>query len=92
MLSSPNALDIMPKVGSRYEVTLATSKRARQIADRRIKTEDPDITDPVDIASKELAEGTTIVEKEEVKEEIVENEEVVATVEEETVEVEEGEE
>lgn len=68
MLSSPNALDIMPKVGSRYEVALATSKRARQIADRRIKTEDPDITDPVDIASKELAEGTTVVEKEEIKE------------------------
>lgn len=68
MLSSPNALDIMPKVGSRYEVALATSKRARQIADRRIKTEDLDITDPVDIASKELAEGTTVVEKEEIKE------------------------
>lgn len=68
MLSSPNALDIMPKVGSRYEVALATSKRARQIADRRIKTEDPDITDPVDVASKELAEGTTVVEKEEVVE------------------------
>lgn len=68
MLSSPNALDIMPKVGSRYEVALATSKRARQIADRRIKTEDLDITDPVDIASKELAEGATVVEKEEIKE------------------------
>lgn len=68
MLSSPNALDIMPKVGSRYEVALATSKRARQIADRRVKTEDPDITDPVDIASKELADGTTIVEREELKE------------------------
>lgn len=68
MLSSPNALDIMPKVGSRYEVALATSKRARQIADRRIKTEDPDITDPVDIASKELAEGTTVVEKEKIEE------------------------
>lgn len=79
MLSSPNALDIMPKVGSRYEVALATSKRARQIADRRIKTEDPDITDPVDIASKELAEGTTIVEKEEVNVEEVEVDEEIKT-------------
>lgn len=68
MLSSPNALDIMPKVGSRYEVALVTSKRARQIADRRIKDEDPDITDPVDVASKELAEGVTVVVKEKVEE------------------------
>ncbi len=76
MLSSPNALDIMPKVGSRYEVVLATSKRARQIADRRIKTEDPDITDAVDVASKELAEGTTVVEKEEIAEnDVIETEE-----------------
>lgn len=90
MLSSPNALDIMPKVGSRYEVALATSKRARQIADRRIKTEDPDITDPVDIASKELAEGTTIVEKEEVNVEEVEVDEENAETEE--IKTEEGKE
>lgn len=65
MLSSPNAMDIMPKVGSRYEVTLAVSKRARQISDKRIEVGDPDITDPVDIAAKELAGGTVIVEKKE---------------------------
>lgn len=86
MLSSPNALDIMPKVGSRYEVALATSKRARQIADRRIKTEDPDITDPVDIASKELAEGTTIVEREEVKVEVAETDDENVEAEEEKTE------
>lgn len=62
MLSSPNAMDIMPKVGSRYEVALAVSKRARQISDKRVENEDPDITDPVDIAAKELASGETIVE------------------------------
>ena len=65
MLSSPNAMDIMPKVGSRYEVALAVSKRARQISDKRVETGDPDITDPVDIAAKELADGTVVVEKKE---------------------------
>jgi len=65
MLSSPNAMDIMPKVGSRYEVALAVSKRARQISDKRVETGDPDITDPVDIAAKELEEGKVIVDKKE---------------------------
>lgn len=67
MLSSPNAMDIMPKVGSRYDVVLATSKRARQIADKRIATGDVDITDPVDVASKELASGETVIIKEELE-------------------------
>lgn len=65
MLSNPNAMDIMPKVGSRYEVALAVSKRARQISDKRVETGDPDITDPVDIAAKELAEGKVVVDKKE---------------------------
>jgi len=65
MLSSPNAMDIMPKVGSRYEVALAVSKRARQISDKRVEIGDPDITDTVDIAAKELAEGKVVVDKKE---------------------------
>ena len=83
MLASPNAMDIMPKVGSRYEVALAVSKRARQIADKRIETGDTDITDPVDIAAKELEAGTVVVEKKEtIQEAASELEEKSASIEE----------
>lgn len=63
MLANPNAMDLMPKVGSRYEVALAVSKRARQISDKRVETGDPDITDPVDVASKELFDEKVAVIK-----------------------------
>lgn len=54
MLSKPNVKDIMPKVGTRYEVAVAIAKRARQIADERLEEGNPDISDPVDVASKEI--------------------------------------
>ena len=37
MLAKPSANDVMPKVGTRYEVAVAVAKRARQIAERRIE-------------------------------------------------------
>ena len=57
MLSDPNVTKIMPKVGNRYESVLAIAKRARNIETRRIAENDPDITDAVDVAAKEIAEG-----------------------------------
>ena len=64
MLAKPSANDVMPKVGTRYEVAVAVAKRARQIAERRIEEGDPDITDAVDVATKEIAEDKIKVEKE----------------------------
>lgn len=57
MLSDPNVNKIMPKVGNRYESALALAKRARIIETRRIAEKDPDITDTVDVAAKEIVEG-----------------------------------
>ena len=74
MLASPNALDIMPKVKNRYEVVLAVSKRARQITDKRIEVGDPDITDPVDVAAKEIASGSVVVEQVMTKKEVEDSE------------------
>lgn len=64
MLAKPSANEVMPKVGTRYEVAVAVAKRARQIAERRIEEGDPDITDAVDVATREIAEDKIKVAKE----------------------------
>ena len=64
MLAKPSVNEVMPKVGTRYELAIAVAKRARQIAERRIEEGDPDITDAVDIATREIAEDKVRVEKE----------------------------
>lgn len=75
MLSKPNVKEIMPKVGNRYQSVLAIAKRARQIEADRVKKRiefkekekeakeeyHEDITDAVDIASKEIADGKVYI-------------------------------
>ena len=61
MLSNPNVKQIMPKVGNRYECALAIAKRARYIEKKRIMTGSRDITDSVDVAAKEIANGEAFV-------------------------------
>ena len=61
MLSDPNVKKIVPKVGNRYQAALAIAKRARDIEKRRVIENDPDITDAVDIAEKEIAEEKVFV-------------------------------
>ena len=63
MLSNPNVSEIMPKVGNRYESALAIAKRARNIENKRVVEGSRDITDSVDIAAKEIAEGKVKVKK-----------------------------
>jgi len=67
MLAKPSVNDIMGKIGTRYEVALAVAKRARQISNERIEEGNPDISDPVDVASKEIDSGKVTVSKEEPK-------------------------
>ena len=64
MLAKPSVNEVMPKVGTRYELAIAVAKRARQIAERRIEEGDPDITDAVDVATREIAEDIVTVQKE----------------------------
>lgn len=71
MLSKPNVKEIIPKVGNRYESVLALAKRARQIESARSakrkeckekNTEfTEDMSDAVDIAAKEIADGKVYV-------------------------------
>ena len=65
MLAKPSVNDIMGKIGTRYEVALAVAKRARQISNERIEEGDTDISDPVDVASKEIDSGKITVSKQE---------------------------
>ncbi len=81
MLAKPSVNEVMPKVGTRYELAIAVAKRARQIAERRIEEGDPDITDTVDIATREIAEDKIKVEKQDAEvvnqDIIVEDEDIV---------------
>lgn len=67
MLSKPNVKEILPKVGNRYQASIALAKRARQIeAQRSAKRKEAkekgieyheDITDGVELAAREIDEG-----------------------------------
>ncbi len=71
MLSKPNVKEIVPKVGNRYQSVIALAKRAREIeAARSAKRKEckekniefnEDMSDAVDIAAKEIAEGKVYV-------------------------------
>lgn len=63
MLSDPNVVQITPKIGNRYESAVIIAKRAREIEKRRVETGDRDITDAVDVASKEIANGDVLIKK-----------------------------
>ncbi len=84
MLAKPSINEVMPKVGTRYELAIAVAKRARQIAERRIEQGDPDITDAVDIATREIAEDKVRVEKEAT--DAVVNQDIIVEDEEEVIE------
>jgi DNA-directed RNA polymerase subunit omega len=99
MLSKPNVNELMGKIDNRYEMAVAVAKRARDIADKRVKEGSKDIKDPVDVAAKEIYEGKVLVikakheEVEEVSEEKeVKSEEVSPAVSEEEPKAEEVEE
>lgn len=61
MLSDPNVKKIVPKAGNRYQAALAIAKRARDIEKRRVIEGDPDITDAVDVAAKEIVDEKVYV-------------------------------
>ena len=76
MLAKPSVNDVMPKVGTRYEVALAVAKRARQISNKRVEEGDSDISDPVDVATKEIDSGKVTVamnEEEQIADAIIED-------------------
>ncbi len=58
MIVKPSVTQLLKKAKNRYELIIATSKRARQIADgAEVKTKVKE-SSPVTLAANEIAEGT----------------------------------
>ena len=70
MIVKPSVSELLKKAKNRYEFVIATSKRARQIADGAEVKTDVKEESAVTLAANEIAEGKVqIIEPEEMKEE-----------------------
>ena len=70
MIEKPSVSELLKKAQNRYELVIATSKRARQIADGAEVKTDVKEESAVTLAANEIAEGKVqIIEPEEMKEE-----------------------
>ena len=76
MMVKPTVQELLTKAKNRYEIVIATSKRARQIAEgAEVKTAVKEES-AVTLAANEIAEGKVeIIEPEEMKEDDEEGEE-----------------
>lgn len=70
MMVKPTVVELLTKAKNRYELVIATSKRARQIANGDEKLTSVNEVSPVTLAANEIAEGKVkiIREEEEAKE------------------------
>ena len=70
MIVKPSVSELLKKAKNRYELVIATSKRARQIADGAEVKTDVKEESAVTLAANEIAEGKVqIIEPEEMREE-----------------------
>ena len=68
MIVKPTVVELLTKAKNRYELVIATAKRARQIANGEPTLTNVNEVSPVTLAANEIAEGkVTIVKKEENK-------------------------
>lgn len=85
MIVKPSVTELLKKAKNRYELIIATSKRARQIAEGdEVKTKVKE-SSPVTLAANEIAEGAVEIiepvkeeeqeEKEDVAQDVEENQE-----------------
>lgn len=64
MLAKPSITELVEKTQkSRYVTALAISKRARQIARKRLDENDTNIEDTVQVATMEVENDETIIEQ-----------------------------
>ena len=76
MMVKPTVQELLTKAKNRYELVIATSKRARQIAEGAEVKTDVKEESAVTLAANEIAEGKVeIIEPEEMKEADEEGEE-----------------
>ena len=71
MIVKPTVVELLTKATNRYELVIATSKRARQIANGDPKLTAVNEVSPVTLAANEIAEGkVTIIRNEETEKNI----------------------
>lgn len=62
MIVKPSVSELLTKADNRYELVIATARRARQIAEgAKVKT-DVKAESPVTLAANEIAEGKVTIE------------------------------
>ena len=64
MIVKPTVKELLTKVDNRFELVIATAKRARQIADGDEKLVETDEEAPVSVAANEISQGKVFVKKE----------------------------
>ena len=62
MIVKPSVSDLLKKAGNRYELVIATARRARQIAEGAEVKTDVKEESPVTLAANEIAEGKVTIE------------------------------
>ncbi len=67
MIVKPTVVELLTKSKNRYELVIATSKRARQIANGDKPLTDVNEVSAVTLAANEIAEGKVTIIKEENK-------------------------
>ena len=76
MIVKPTVTELLKKAKNRYELVIATSRRARQIASGDKKLTHVDAESPVTLAANEINEGKVQIYKADEKYDEDENEEV----------------
>lgn len=62
MMVKPSVTELLTKMENRYELVIAASRRARQIANDAEVMTDVDEENPVTLATNEIAEGKVTIE------------------------------
>ena len=62
MIVRPTITQLLTKANNRYELVIATARRARQIAEGAPELTDVKEESPVTLAANEIAEGTVVIE------------------------------
>ncbi len=63
MMVKPTVKELLTKVNNRFELVVATAKRARQISNGEEVLIDTDEESPVTIAANEIAEGKVFIKE-----------------------------
>lgn len=74
MMVKPTVNELLEKIDDRFQLVIATSKRARQLAEGAEPLTNKQEPSPVTLAAQEIAEGKVSIVEEESEEETLDSE------------------